>query len=382
MTPRTQHLLSLLAELEALVLQLAEPIPPAHAAPLYDLLLRCCSYPPEEIEAAGVTERLQAVQQRLTVREADLAEAAGRGVDLGRIFQRGMALLGVDHPDPSEVEAWAVDLLRLANVAPYIPGSRGEHARDVVKRCLDLAGSAPRGFLSAATVALDRFELEAVDVLDPFSVAAHQALEILPLDAAVDASAPTLSEAKLRSLLDPIRNGTVLREGLEALPAEDEPWILALRPREQQQLGTVAPAKALPSIWDTLIRRADDALQDALDWPRELAAMLARCRQEGLVPVHADGDPGDMLRLGRHLDGDWWLLHDARGLSLQGPSGLEASVVAVVDGQDTELEVVVKGDVARWLLPAANRWLGGLTLRVQVGPDSVELRLPGAEADA
>lgn len=376
MTPRTQHLQSLVDELEARVSALPDPIEPPQAAQAFDLLLRCQAYEPEEREAAGVSARLQLLQRRLAT--LDLAEAAGRGVDLGRLWQRGMALLDDDAADPEAVEAWARDLLMLATLAPALPVERGERAREVVQRCLDLAGSDPRGFLGAATVVLDRFELEAPDGLDPFAVRAHRALEVLPLEAAIDASAPALSEDKLRSLLDPIRNGSVWRESQEGLPAEGEPWIHAIRPREQQQVGP----GTLPPWWEKVLDRADDALQDAFDWKQNLAAMLARIREPGLVPIHADGDLGDMARMGRHLGFDWWLLHDARGLWLHGPENEHVTVTARIDGQEHELEAVAVEGAQRWRLPTVDSWPQGLSLLVRLGFDSFELALPGEGNEA
>jgi hypothetical protein len=370
---RPQHLQSLVDELVARVSALTDPIDPTVATEAFDLLLRCQAYVPEELEAAGLSERLRDLQHRLA--SLELAEAAGRGVDLGRLWQRGMALLDDDAPDTAAVEAWARDLLLLANLAPVFPVERGERAREVVQRCLDLASSDPRGFLGAATVALDRFELENPEGLDPFSARAHRALEVLPLEAAIDASAPALSEEKLRSLLDPIRNGSVWREGQQGLPAEGEPWIDAIRPRGQQRVGSGAP----PRWWENVVDRADDALQDAFDWRQRLDAMLANLRKPGVVPIHADGGPGDMIRLGQHLGFDWWLLHDARGLWLHGPELEGVAVTARMGEQELVFEPVAVKGALRWPLPTVDRWPQGLVLRIRLGPDSVEIELPGGE---
>ena len=370
MTTRAEHVLALVVELEGRTSGLSEPIPPSLATPALDLLLRCRAYGPAEVEAAGVAERLGAVDHKLSQLEPAFAEAAGRGLDLGRLRQRGQALLEDGAPDDATVRIWARDVLVASNLAPAIPVERGERARELVLHCLDLAGSDPRRFLGASSVVLDRFELEAPDGLDPFSARAHRAFESLPLEAVIDASVPALSEAKLRSLLDPISDGTVLREGLASLPAQDEPWIRAIRPREQQR-GAGPPGP----WWDRLMERAEDALQDARAWKQELDSLLDRCRQEGRVPCHAAGDPGEMVRLGRHLGGDWWLLHDAGGLWLQGPDREDVVVVARFDGREEGLEPSLVEGGTRWSLPTVVRWPRGLLLSVRVGPDSFEITL-------
>jgi hypothetical protein len=379
MTPQIQNILALMSELVALALALTVGLSPSDAALLLDRWLRVRSFTAVQRDAAGISDQFEQLDTRLAGMERQLAVSAGQGVDLEALWQRGLALL--DAGTTPEAEAWGRDLLLLANLAPVIPGDRGMRARGMVERCLDLASAEPLSFLGAASVALDRWEHEPVDDLDAFSLAAHRALETLPLEAAIDASAVPLPGGKLRSLIDPIRNGTVLREDLKSLPAEDQPWIHAIRPRVRQRVGTASPSE-LSSSWRMLIARADDAIQDALGWRGELAAMLARGRAAGAVRCYADSDPGDMLRLGRHVEEDWWLVHDARGFSLQGPKLDDVTVTAIQGEQRTVLERTSAGAAARWLLPAVALWTDGLRLQVRVDADSFHFELPGEGSEA
>lgn len=378
MTEQVQHLRSILARLEERSLALGDPLRPDVAADLLDLLLRCRGFSSEQLEEAGVAELMASVEARILPAAEKLAEAAGRGVDLEALWQRGLSLL--EHGDERAARAWGLDVIRVANLAPVIPGRRGERARQTVQRCLDLAGSEPRHFLGASSVVLDRWELEPVDELDPFAVEAHRAFETLPLEALIDASAPPLPQEQLRSLLDPIRNGTVWKPGLESLPAEHEPWVNAIRPREEQVVGTVKPADP-PGFWTRVLERADDALQDALEWKTALAALIAGSRPDKRTVVFADDEPGEMVRLGRFVDADWWLLHDARGLSLYGPVLPDVSVTAIMGEEHRDLERTAMADAASWLLPTADLWTAGLRLRVRVGPDSFVIDLPGESSE-
>ncbi len=374
MTGQVQHLRSIVARLEERSSALGDPIRPALAAEVMDLWLRCRAFSVEQLEEAGVTGLMASVEARILSERESLAEAAGRGVDLEDLWQRGLGLL--EHEDEGAAKAWGLDVLRVANLASEIPDRRGERARKTVQRCLDLAGSEPRHFLGASSVVLDRWELEPVDELDPFAVEAHRVFETLPLEALIDASAPPLPQEQLRSLLDPIRNGTVWKPGITSLPADDEPWIDFIRPREEQVVSTAEPAGA-PGFWTRVLERADDAIQDALGWKRALAALIAGSRTTGETFVFADDDPGEMVRLGHYVDHDWWLLRDARGLSLYGPVLPDVSVTAILGEEHRDLERTARDKASKWLLPTADLWPAGLRLDVRVGPDSFVLDLPG-----
>lgn len=378
MTGQVQHLRNLIARLEDRYRALGDPIRPDVAAELMDLLLRCRGFSTELFDEAGTAESLASVAAKLVPLERALLEAAGQGVDLEDLWQRGLGLL--ERGDPDGAKAWGLDLLRTANLAPVIPGDRGQRARAVVQRCLDLASSEPRSFLGAAELALERWELEPIDALDPFAKTAHQALEALPLEAVIDASALPLSPEQQASLLDPIRRGTVLKPGTEALPALDQPWTDVIRPREQQLAATVSPAEQ-PGFWADLLERADAALLDARSWKQELFALLSKFREPDLVWGHADRGRGEMVRLGRFVEEDWWLVHDSRGLSVRGPRQPEVQVTAHLDDEKLELERTETSDAAFWTLPAAERWIDGLGLSVQVGPDRFTIELPGQHSE-
>lgn len=375
MKPRAQRALSLLGELDRLGGQLGDATPPRSAVLFIDRLERCRGYLDEDLSSVDLSAALAPLERRSEALGEHLGEAAGQGFDLDRIWRHGLALAeGSSDPD-----AWAEELLLLANVAPHIPGARGKRACETVDRCLALASSAPMRFLPVGDAAVERTTLEAIHQLEPRAREAHQRLEGLAMAGVVDRGAPAVAEGHLRALLDPIRSGLVLDARLDELPDRDEPWAFAVQAASS---ATRAPngRSAPPSGWKRFLERANDSLRDASSWKAGLHDLLWGGNAANAQLGHALSNER-MVRLGQGAGEDWWLVRGADGLAIQ--ASLEVPVVVTARYQDRthKLGQVNTGTALRWALPDVAGWRNGLELIIEVGPDSFDFLLPGAQAE-
>jgi hypothetical protein len=364
MTARIERARVLLGELEVLACALGEATEPDIAALFLDRLVRCRGFSPEEVAEAGATETLAACEAAAARTLETLGGAAGQGLDLEQLWDRGLALArGTDDAGCGE---WGQDLLLVANVTEFVPGTRGERMQEVVERCLALAAAFPERLQAVAEVAADRAEQEGIETLGPFAADIHRCLVELPLLMAVDASEVQPDPVALGALVASVARIVAGRRA--DIPQDDEPWTVKL-------VRCPTPAAEHPGTtpWGRIAAYADSAIADAIAWRDELAALLALGLRAG-VPGECARDGS--VKLGSRAGAEWSIVASGGSLFLEGCPSPHATVMAQAGSAGRALDRVV-GRPERWVLPPQAEWKQGLRLEVTVGPDSFAFDLPG-----
>ncbi len=354
MSDRIHRLRSLAQEIELLGLQLAERSSTAAAALFIDRYHRCACFTPAEHQAADVAELIGIAEQAWAASTLEVGSLAGRGIDLENLLERAYALQAGAADEGAQ--DWAVELLLLAGVAPWVPGERGERMAEVLWRCLELARAFPERFHPAAVEVLDRLEFEGVDGLHEDTREALEALRELPLLLALDRAETQSTAAQLRERLDSFVADVT--EG-ERQGSEDS---LVVRRRQMEPRAAARPA------WFRGVHRAEDAWSDAVGYQRQRAEFIARA-SEGIRAAAATEDEFE-LRLGRRAGHDFRLVVSGTQLFLAVVGEAWSKIEARIAEEEHALSAQADEDGGRWLLPAASAWPPeGLSIELRLGAD-------------
>lgn len=294
---------------------------PYDAALFLDRLARLEALPADALDA-DARETLALALEARDAHAAELGHAAARGLDLERFAEVGAGL----GPDDPEADGWVRDLLLIATLLPWLPGSRRARAEEAVERGLAELWARPRAFLAASALAADRAAHERPEGLGPEAREVLATLAELPLFAAADA--------------------------VEA-PAD---------------AGRVA--RALRAAGAARVEAAEDALAD-----HDLRRSLRRPLGGGPAGLHADRSV--FIPLLRMADGVWEVRRRPASLALRW-SGPEAEVVVEIlqGGPVGPIPVDAEG---LYVLPPGDV---PLVLELRVGADRRGLRLDPEEAGA
>jgi hypothetical protein len=356
MSDRINRLRSLAFELEQLGLELAERSSASAAVLFIDRVHRCACFTPSERSDAGVVELLDDVDQAWAESKLELGTLAGLGLDLENLMDRVYALQAGD--DEETVQDWAVELLLLAGVAPWVPGKRGEQMLEVMWSCLDLVQAYPERFHPAAIEVLDRIEHEGDAGLHRTTREVFEALRELPLLALMDRAVTSRTPEQVQERVD----GFV--ESLGAQETTDEQVSLVIERRL-----ALPRAPAHPS-WFRGIFGAEEAWTDAVGHARAQAEIISRAGEREGIRAAAATDQEVDVPLGLRSGHQFWLV--ARGnelhLSVRGHAWRE--IVASISGQEDPIVAIPDDDGGRWRLPATSAWpVDGLAIRMRLGAD-------------
>lgn len=283
-----------------------------------NILARLEAYPAEEISAvSGLPELVAEAVSARAEHVVELGKVAGMAFDLDRLLEDGRHLPASDVGN--ERDSWLRDVLVLATVAPWLSPARGRQAEWALEKARAMVEADAEAFLDSSVLVSDRRALEA-----------------------------------------PERLGVEAREFLRVLG--DLPLLVAIdRAPARANLGRVDAA--LRCLDPALLDAADDALTDHDDRGR----IRLPSAGERLALAAADEVHITLVR----MEGGRWVLVQHRGSLRLHFEGEERDLgVSVVEGP--EPGDLSPDDGGRYPLPASDQ---GLTLRLQVGPDSRVVRI-------
>jgi hypothetical protein len=369
MSDRINRLSSLAFELEQLGLVLAERSSTSAAVLFIDRVHRCACFSPSERLDAGVVEVLDDVEQAWAASTLELGALAGQGLDLENLMDRAYALQSGD--DEESVQDWAVELLLLAGVAPWVPGARGRQMLEMLWSCLDLVQACPERFHPAAIEVLDRIEHEGDEGLHPATREVFEALRELPLVALMDQAHTHRTAEQVQERVD------TFVESLGEQVAPDDLASLVIGRR-------LAPrrASARPS-WFRGIHTAEEAWSDAIGHARAQAEIISRASEREGIRAAAATDREVDVPLGLRSGHKFWLVARGNELHLAVMGDAWQEIVARIAGQEVPMVAVPGEDGGRWRLPATSTWpADGLIIEMRLGADgwSFVLERPGASS--
>lgn len=369
MSDRINRLRSLAFELEQLGLELAERSSASAAVLFIDRYHRCAGFSPSEHAEAGVAELLDDADQVWAASKLELGALAGLGLDLENLMDRAYALQAGS--DEETVQDWAIELLLLTGVAPWVPDARGEQMLEMLWSCLDLAQAYPERFHPAAIEVLDRLEYEGDVSLHETTREAFEALRELPLLALMDRAETRRTTEQVQERVD------AFVESLGEQESSDEQASLVV---ERRLAPRHAPAR--PS-WFRGIFSAQEAWNDAVDHARAMAEVISHAgEREGIRAASATDRDVD-VPLGRRSGHRFWLASRGNELHLIVEGDAWQDVVAHVAGLGEPMSPVSDQENGRWLLPPLSTWPAeGLVIEMRLGADcwTFVLERPGASS--
>jgi hypothetical protein len=167
MSARIKRLQLLAAELKGSIEALAGRITPGSAAVFLDTLARCEQFEAAEMEMAGASELVELARAARASEPAALAKWAADGLHLGALGDSAYAL--AEKGTPEAILAWGADLLRAANLSPWLPASTQERLGETLFDCCRIIEANPAPFAALAALARDRRQFEGPAFGEPLS---------------------------------------------------------------------------------------------------------------------------------------------------------------------------------------------------------------------
>lgn len=408
MSPRVDRLRQLADELvDALrrhPIEEDEPAAADAALRLLDRLARCEVYPIHEIEGAGVAAILETATSTREAEATSLAEKAAHGIDGQALLERGYRLAGGDS-EAGAVEAWAREILLVANVTPWLSEPLQARGASVVEDGIGIIESSPAAFVSAASLAEDRLRHEHPEAIaDTLGIDLLHALAAAPelarVDAGLDDGSLYLSTDELGpERLDAGTDNELLlawTEVPERARVEPRPRLRARYCRSLPQVpeesgasfshlaSVPADSKSSPRWLEAALEKlpleqveeAAQALRDARSWGTNVVALRRKARaateESGPIRLAARrSQPGEHVLLRRLDEGELVLtrLDDTLYLDWYGAASASLEVNGLrVDAADEAIE-----GGTRWRLPTTE---GELRIDARSGPHRIRMALP------